>query len=317
MDALPASWSGGSQNSSPGGFTVPTAIAISALIAFWKTVLEKRNLELENRKLHVEVAAATSRIVLPTDEQIEKYAFAAKFVRRTIRIGSMVLAVALPAALVLQNHDVEPPPPPTTTLPPAPVPRVPPEPQPTPPPPDISPAPSQPPVVKPADPPIERPRKGRGILKDSEGPSPDPNNGQPTIAPIACPSSLTPGVPAELVATAADPDGDPITYLWRSTDGFRNESTNGRAWWVPKDAGFVILTVLVSDGRGGTAFSLTMCSVSDPTSQKESLPRPAEPPIPQSRQKRPCGLRASRAAGRSRTHGRFSRNTSSYRRARS
>jgi protein TonB len=85
---------------------VPTAIAISSLIAFWKTVLEKRNLQLENKKLQVEVAAVTSRVALPTDEQIEKYAFTAKFSSRAIRIASMILAVALPATLVLQNIQI-------------------------------------------------------------------------------------------------------------------------------------------------------------------------------------------------------------------
>src|SRR5262245_51821345 len=82
---------------------VPTAIAISALIAFWKTVLEKHNVELENRKLQIELQAASSRIVVPTAEEIEKYSFTRRYVRRTIRISSIVLAVALPATLVLQN----------------------------------------------------------------------------------------------------------------------------------------------------------------------------------------------------------------------
>jgi hypothetical protein len=84
---------------------VPTALAIAGLIAFWKTVLEKRNLELENRKLQSELAVADGFVVRPTDEQIEKYAFTVKFTRRAIRIGSIFLAVALPATLVLQNID--------------------------------------------------------------------------------------------------------------------------------------------------------------------------------------------------------------------
>lgn len=91
---------------------VPAAVAISALIAFWKTWVEKRNVELENRKLEIELDAAASRIIAPTDEQVERYgvrkphrtyAFRSTFVRQTIRIGAMVLAVALPISLAIQG----------------------------------------------------------------------------------------------------------------------------------------------------------------------------------------------------------------------
>ena len=83
---------------------VPTAIAIAALVGFVKTLLEKRNLELQNQKLQVEVEAATSRIVLATDEQVEKYAFRRHFMKRTIRLASVLLAVALPTTLVLNTQ---------------------------------------------------------------------------------------------------------------------------------------------------------------------------------------------------------------------
>jgi hypothetical protein len=83
---------------------VPTAIAIAAIVGFVKTLLEKRNLELENQKLQIEVAAATSRVVLATDEQVEKYAFRHHFMRRTIRLASIILAVVLPTGLVLNTQ---------------------------------------------------------------------------------------------------------------------------------------------------------------------------------------------------------------------
>jgi hypothetical protein len=83
---------------------VPTAIAIAAIVGFVKTLLEKRNLQLENQKLQIEVAAATSRIVLATDEQVEQYAFRRHFVRRTIRLASIILAVALPTGLVFNTQ---------------------------------------------------------------------------------------------------------------------------------------------------------------------------------------------------------------------
>jgi len=95
MDSLSSGWT---------IFVVPTAIAVAAIVGFVKTLLEKRNLELENQKLQIEVSAATSRIVLATDEQVEKYAFRQHFMRRTIRLASILLAVALPTALVFNTQ---------------------------------------------------------------------------------------------------------------------------------------------------------------------------------------------------------------------
>jgi hypothetical protein len=42
---------------------VPIAAVIGALVAFWKTVIERRNAELETQKLKPEVAAVTGYIV--------------------------------------------------------------------------------------------------------------------------------------------------------------------------------------------------------------------------------------------------------------
>lgn len=84
---------------------VPAAIAVSSLVAFWKTWLEKRQVELEYKKLQIDVSAATSRIVAPTAAEVKEYAFSAQFMRRAVRLGSVVLAVALPVTVALQQTE--------------------------------------------------------------------------------------------------------------------------------------------------------------------------------------------------------------------
>lgn len=104
---------------------VPSAIAIAAVVAFAKTLVEKRNLRLENQKLQFEISAMTRQIVLPTDDQIARYSFRRLVVRRTVRLGAAFLAVALPVSVGLQINSERSPSdvdsaPPTITAPPSP-----------------------------------------------------------------------------------------------------------------------------------------------------------------------------------------------------
>lgn len=52
---------------------VPSAIAIAGVVAFAKTLLENRNLQLEKQRLQLEISAATRRVIIPSESQIEKY----------------------------------------------------------------------------------------------------------------------------------------------------------------------------------------------------------------------------------------------------
>jgi hypothetical protein len=52
---------------------------------------------------------------------------------------------------------------------------------------------------------------------------------------------------------AEDPDGDQLTYLWRATGGKITGESSTVGWTSPGVSGDYTLTVVVSDGRGGSA----------------------------------------------------------------
>lgn len=56
-----------------------------------------------------------------------------------------------------------------------------------------------------------------------------------------------------LQCTAADPDGDKLTYLWRATGGKINGQGDTVGWTSPGVPGNYTVTVIVTDGRGGQA----------------------------------------------------------------
>lgn len=52
---------------------------------------------------------------------------------------------------------------------------------------------------------------------------------------------------------AEDPDGDQLTYLWRATGGKITGEGSTVGWTSPGVSGDYMLTVVVSDGRGGSS----------------------------------------------------------------
>jgi outer membrane protein OmpA-like peptidoglycan-associated protein len=86
-------------------------------------------------------------------------------------------------------------------------------------------------------------------------PAPPPANRPPTVSLNCLRDSLLAGETTDCRATAADPDGDPLTYTWSASAGRVTGSgadakldTTG----VPCGTNITV-TVTVSDGRGGTA----------------------------------------------------------------
>jgi hypothetical protein len=82
---------------------VPSAIAIAGVVAFAKTLLENRNLQLEKQRLQLEISAATRRVIIPSESQIEKYGVVRVAMQRTVRLSGIVLAVLLPVSVALQT----------------------------------------------------------------------------------------------------------------------------------------------------------------------------------------------------------------------
>src|SRR5207253_6273461 len=73
-----------------------------------------------------------------------------------------------------------------------------------------------------------------------------------------------PGVPYVYGATAADPDGDPLTFsLLSGPNGMVVDAATGKVTWSPQqaDLGTHPLDLRVDDGRGGVADQLYTVSV--------------------------------------------------------
>ena len=94
---------------------------------------------------------------------------------------------------------------------------------------------------------------------------PVPPNHPPTVTCSASPNSVQPGETVRLTATASDPDGDPLTYVW-STDQGKLTQDNATATWDTTGLapGSYTISVKVSDGKGGTADCSTTVTVTAP-----------------------------------------------------
>jgi peptidoglycan-associated lipoprotein len=82
-------------------------------------------------------------------------------------------------------------------------------------------------------------------------------NRNPTVSAItANPPVVEPGGTTNLSATATDPDGDPLTFLWSAPQGtFSNANALNTIFTAPNVEGNIPVTLTVSDNRGGTATS--------------------------------------------------------------
>jgi hypothetical protein len=90
------------------------------------------------------------------------------------------------------------------------------------------------------------------------------DNRAPKLEPIAATDGKArrlkvakPGSTVQVVAQAADPDGDPITYHWLAAAGSGTLSGTGPqvSWTLPSAPGLYSVILTVTDGRGGYAQS--------------------------------------------------------------
>jgi peptidoglycan-associated lipoprotein len=119
-------------------------------------------------------------------------------------------------------------------------------------------------VYVPPPPPAPEIREVIREVPAAAAPAPPAPNRPPVFnGPIqANPPVLEPGQSTNLSAPATDPDGDTITYTWSAPAGsFSSQNGMNTIWTAPNAEGNYPLTVVASDGRGGTATNSTTIPV--------------------------------------------------------
>ena len=86
-------------------------------------------------------------------------------------------------------------------------------------------------------------------------PAPPPAENRPPTVRARCePCTVEVGRTSTVTADAADPDGDPLAYQWSAPAGtLTNPRDRQTPWTAPMQEGPVPVTVVVNDGKGGTA----------------------------------------------------------------
>jgi len=93
---------------------------------------------------------------------------------------------------------------------------------------------------------------GRGG-EDSENCTVSVANTPPSIASLTpSASSVIPGGSCTISCSASDPDGDTLSYAWSATGGAITGTGSIVSWTAPATEGSYIVSVAISDGKGGT-----------------------------------------------------------------
>ena len=90
-------------------------------------------------------------------------------------------------------------------------------------------------------------------------------NELPTAAASCDPCTVDPGNEVELSVNASDPDGDPLTYAWSAPSGrFVGDTDEATVTWeAGATRGQMVISVEVSDGRGGSTTASTQINVAN------------------------------------------------------
>ena len=65
--------------------------------------------------------------------------------------------------------------------------------------------------------------------------------------------SVNVGSVTDFSVVVSDPDGDPLSYSWEATEGTLEAVDSSAQWTAPSEPGSAVITVTVSDSRGGVA----------------------------------------------------------------
>ena len=119
--------------------------------------------------------------------------------------------------------------------------------------------------------------------------TPSPNHPPDIVDEISVsPSTVEVGSTATMTVMAQDPDYDPITYIWEVQRGKVSQgpvNTPVITYFAPTTPGYDTVTVIVSDGRGGTdkasvTISVVYPATPEPPPTLAPTPLPTTPPTP-------------------------------------
>lgn len=96
-------------------------------------------------------------------------------------------------------------------------------------------------------------------------PAPEPNQ-SPVISKItANPAEVIYGKSTTITGVAADPDDDPITYIWSATEGTITGTGRQVTWVAPDKSGDFNIALTARDNRDGQTTGSVTVTVSPPT----------------------------------------------------
>jgi hypothetical protein len=107
-------------------------------------------------------------------------------------------------------------------------------------------------------------------------PAPEPNQ-SPVISKVtASPAEIISGTNTTILAIAADPDDDPISFTWSASEGTVTGTGKQVTWTAPNKTGSFNIGLTVKDNRGGQATGSVTVNVIGPTKTVTLNPVPSE-----------------------------------------
>lgn len=91
---------------------------------------------------------------------------------------------------------------------------------------------------------------------------PEPVNNPPVITDLHADTPVVqPLGKSNVICTASDPDSDELIYRWTTSGGMVDSTGAAVTWTAPADPGSYVITVVVSDGKGGATSQETTVMV--------------------------------------------------------